>query len=354
MKNPLYYEYRRTTTLGLMLVLLLSGVGALVHYLRSLDDNVVQSKNRLATVSRQLDSQFSPVLAFMEAIRRSALVKIALPVEHSDSQLLLLQLENGQTSQTPIVAEDGNINAELQMLQRLQPLFELAQDALPHLVGVYYLSEQGFAYNGLPKWSDYIADQLLQWHQRYNPEPGYERGQLFYAEFLPQQAAVMLPLYVADKKLGRFVFALSLQPMLASMYRQYPDAEFLLLDQSGKVISSSAVQSVQSVNQHMLQVQRLETMPWSLALLEQKTSLFAAGGYEFIWHWCSYALLLALLLLALQWRYRRRTLSPAKRLLVHIERLHDGQAQGVRHVPTGWHDVFDRISQLVLGRSSLK
>ena len=354
MKNPLYYEYRRSTTLGLLLVLLLSGAGALVHYLRSLDHNVVQSKHRLATVSRQLDSQFAPVLAFMESIRRSALVKIALPAEHSDSRLALLQLDDGQTAQTPVVAEDGSVNAELQMLQRLQPLFELAQDALPHLVGVYYLSEQGFAYNGLPKWPDYIADQLLQWHQHYEPEPGYERGQLFYAEFLPQQAAVMLPLYVADKKLGRFVFALSLPPMLDAMYRQYPDAEFLLLDQSGEVISSSSAKTVQSVNQHMLQVQRLDTMPWSLALLEQKTSLFAAGGREFIWHWCSYALLLALLLLAMQWRYRRRTLSPAKRLLVHIDRLHDGQAQGVRHVPSGWHEVFDRISQLAPGRSSSK
>jgi hypothetical protein len=352
MKNPVYYEYRRSTLFGLILIVVLSGLGAAVHYLRSVDDKVVQTKSRLAAVSSQLDTEFAPVLAFMEATRRAALVKLALPAEVADFSVPVLQLDSGQTQQLALSTEDGSVSAELQMLHRLQPYFELAKDTQPHLVGVYYLSEQGYAYNGMPKWSDYIVDQLLQWHNNIDPEPGYERGQIFYSEFLSEQAAVLLPLYVADKKIGRFVFALSLQPMLAPMYRQHQDSEFMLLDQSGKVINSSTSKAVQSINEHMLQIQRLESMPWSLALLEQKTSLFAAGINAFIWHWCSYALLLGVFLLAIQFRYRHRTLSPANRLLIHIERLGNGQVQGVRHVPRGWAEVFDRISQLAQGKSS--
>lgn len=354
MKNPIYYEYRRSTLLGLILVLVLSGLGAMLHYLRSVDDKVLQTKTRLAAVSSQLDTEFAPVLAFMEATRRAALVKLSLPAAPSAVTLPLLQFDSGRVRQVPLATEEGDINAELQMLQRLQPYFELAQDTQPHLVGVYYLSEQGYAYNGMPKWSDYIVDQLVFWHNNNAPEPGYERGQVFYAEFLPQQAAVMLPLHVADKKMGRFVFAISLEPLLAPMYQQYKNSEFMLLDQSGNVISSSTSRVVESINEHMLQIQRLETMPWSLALLEQKTSLFAAGLSEFFWHWLTYAVLLGLLLAAIQFRYRRRTLSPASRLLIHIDRLTKGQSQGVRHVPQGWSEVFERISQLSQGRSESK
>jgi HAMP domain-containing protein len=315
---------------------------------------VLQTKTRLAAVSSQLDSEFAPVLAFMQATRRAALLKLALPAQPTDLSVPVLQFDNARVLQQPLTSDEGDVNAELQMLQRLQPYFELAQDTQPHLVGVYYLSEQGFAYNGLPKWSDYIVDQLVHWHSNNVPEPGYERGQVFYAEFLPQQAAVMLPLYFADKKLGRFVFAIALEPLLAPMYQQHINSEFMLLDQSGQVISSSTSRAVQSINEHMLQIQRLDTMPWSLALLEQKTSLFAAGVSEFLWNWLTYAAMLGLLLAAIQFRYRRRTLSPANRLLIHIERLANGQLQGVRHVPQGWSEVFERISQLAQRNSASK
>jgi hypothetical protein len=355
MKNPVYYEYRRSSLFGLILLLLLSCLGAVVHYLRSVDDKVVQTKVQLAAVSNQLDSEFAPVLAFMEATRRAALLKFSLPAELTDSVLPVLQLDSATQQQLPIMnADDASVSAELQMLQRLQPYFELAKDTQPHLVGMYYFSEQGFAYNGQSKWSDYVADQLLKWHNTTKQEPVYERGQIFFTDFLPQQAAVSLPLFFEDRKLGRFVFALALEPMLARMYQQYTHTDFMLLDQSGTVISSATAQPLQSINEHMLQIQRLRTMPWSLASLEQKTSLFAAGIKEFIWHWLSYALLLAVFLLLMQFRFRQRTLSPANRLLIHIERLYNGQAQGVRRVPEGWAEVFDRVSQLTQSKSDLK
>lgn len=346
MKNPIYQEYRRSSLFGVLLVLTLAAFGALVHYLRSVDDKVLQTQARLNVVSNQLDSEFTPVLAYMQAVRLAALSKLALPAVTVDDQLLLLQLSDATAAPRAITAEDGSINAELLMLQRLQPYFELARDTQPHLAGMYYFSEQGFAYNGLPKWSDYVVDQILLWEQQHAQDAGFERDQVFYAEFLTNQAAVMLPLYFEDKKLGSFVFAIALEPMLAPMYQQYKNTEFMLLDQTGKVISSSTSKQVQSINEHLLQVQRLNSMPWSLALLEQKTSLFAAGLKEFIWHWLSYAMLLGLMLLAMQYRYRRRTLSPMNRLLIHIRRLNSGQSHGVRHVPAGWDEVFDKTFEL--------
>ncbi|QBL08321.1 hypothetical protein E0Z06_01700 [Rheinheimera sp. D18] len=346
MKNPVYIEYRRSTKLGIILLLLLSTFGALVHYFRSVDDKVLQTKLRLAAASNQVDSEFVPILAFMEAVRRASLLKLSIPAEPTEDMLPLLQLDSGVTEQASLMQLDGTVNAELMMLQRLQPYFELAKETQPYLVGMYYLSEQGFAYNGQLKWSDYIADYLVQWQKDSKPEPNYERGQIFFSSFLQQQAAVMLPLYADDKKLGRFVFAIELAPLLAPIYQQHKDAEFMLLDQFGQLISNSMTMPVQNIDQHMLQVQRLSSMPWSLGLLEHKANVFAAGVKEFVWHWLSYAVLFGVFLYALQYRYRLRILSPSKRLLVHIERLSKGSSQGVQRIPYGWHDIFERISRL--------
>ncbi|MDP5142530.1 hypothetical protein ORJ00_07230 [Rheinheimera baltica] len=346
MKNPVYIEYRRSMVIGILLLLVLSGFGAVVHYIRSIDATVLQNKVRLAAVGNQLDSEFGPVLAFMEAVRRAALLKLNIPPLETDTTLPILQLKDGLADVGVIMDSAGNTNTEMLLLLRLQPYFELAQETQPHLVGMYYVSEQGFAYNGLPKWSDYVADHLLQWRRDNMSEPNYERGQVFYPEFLPQQVAVVLPLYVDDNRVGRFIFALSLESLLAPLYQQHQDAVFMLLDQSGQLINSSLQQPMKSIDEHLLQIQRLSSMPWSIGQLEQKTNVFTSGLKELLWHWLSYALLLGVFLLVMQYRYRRRTLSPSSRLFVHIERLAQGRAQGVRRVPYGWNEVFDRVSDV--------
>lgn len=342
MYNPVYHEYRRSTLFGCILIVLLSLTGAAIHYLRSVDDKVVLSKNQLINVSARIDAEFTPVLTFAEAIKRSALLKLTLPPEPTETQINVLQLSSRQNASLTVTAEQN----ELQMLQRLWPYFELASQVQSHLVGMYYISEQGFAVNGESRWPDYVADQFSLWLQQLPDDMSYQSDITFHSEFLPEQAALMVPLYVDDVRLGRLVFALSLQTMLSPLQRQNNGVQYMLLDASGEVIHSSTSLSPQMISGHMLQVQRLNTMPWSVALLEQKTSLFAAGVKDFLWHWLTYLVLLGTLLALMQYRYRRRTLSAFNRLLVHTDRLLKGQLHGVRHIPEGWRELFDRICQL--------
>ncbi|MDX5406160.1 MAG: cache domain-containing protein [Chromatiaceae bacterium] len=346
MKNPVYYEYRRSSRLGVIVVVALATLGATLHYFRSVEQRVSQTTAHLHTLSQQLDAEFAPVLAFSQAMRRAALTKLTLPpLVTAPESVPLLQLADGTVHESSTFT-DAQMQTELQMLGQLKPYFDLAEQTQPHLLAIYYFSEQGFVYHGQAKWSDYVSDQITSWQRNNAAEPSYEREQIFYAEFISGQAALSLPLYQADRKLGRLVFALKLQPLLEPLYQQYANTEFMLLDQSGELISSSVDSRLQSVNQHMLQIQRLRTMPWSLGVLEHKTSLFAAGLADFVWHWLSYALLLGCLLIALQYRFRRRTVSAVNRLLVHIDRLSKGQMQGVRHVPDGWTEVFDKVASL--------
>lgn len=347
MKNPVYFEYRRSTLIGALLVVLLSIVGAAVHYLRSVDNQVTQHKATLTAAAQQLDSEFTPVQAFIDAVGRASLLKLALPALGSDDTLPLLRLSDGETLNVAIYDEtNDSINNELMMLQLLQPYFYVAREAQPQLSGMYYISAQGYAYNGSVKWADYTADQFRQWFDTLPNSLSYSREPTVMASFLPQQAVILQPLYVEEQRLGYFVFALSFEVLMTPIYQQYPQVDFLLLDGAGKVVTASLAQLPKEVDAHLLQIQRLTQLPWSLALLEQKTSVFSSGVADFVWHWISYLVLLAVLLYALQYRFRRKTLSPVNRLTVHIDRLARGQMQGVRRIPYGWDEVFHRVSDI--------
>lgn len=342
MKNPIYNEYKRGSILGWVLVMGLASVGALVHYLLSVDSQVVHSKNQLDAASRQFDSQMVPLLAFAESMRRAALLKLALPATDTTDTITLLSLQTADTSVQPVNAAQP----ELQMLFRLQPYFELLADAQLLVKSSYYLSEQGYAYNGADKWSDYLVEDLLQWQQDSAQTVKFEADLIFVPRFSAQQAALVVPLSYQNKKLGSFIYLLQIDAILTPIYSHYPQLDFMLLDQSGAVIGSSTAKPPQSVDEHMLQIQRLDTVPWSLAVIEPKTNVFAAGISTFFWHWLSYFMLLSALLLAVRYRYKVRTLSPVSRLLIHIERLAGGQNRGVRHVPEGWADIFDQVYQV--------
>lgn len=347
MKNPVYTEYKRSSLLGGLLVLALSLLGATGHYLLTIDSKVVHSKSLLDNAVQQLDSTLLPLMGFAEALRRNAQIKLQLPAMQSDDSLPVLSVNTTDTEQLPLYGENAALNLELQMLLRLQPYFELAGETQPVVKGLYYISEQGFAYNGASKWPDYLAEQLLKWRQDTAQTLSFERDLVFYSHFSPQQAAMMVPLSYQDKKLGSFLYIVATDSLLAPVHSQYPQLDFMLLAQSGDLVGGAGnIKRPQRADEHMLQIQRLSSTPWSLAVLEYKTNVFAAGLQTFFWHWLGYLLLLGALLVALQLRYKKRTLSAVGRLIVHIDRLAAGQPHGVRHIPQGWTEVFDKVYQL--------
>ena len=342
MRNPIYYEYKRAFKLGAFLVLILASVGATLHYLGNIDQQVLHNKNKLDAASQQFDSQMAPLLAFAQSMRRAALLKLSLDAAPTAPSLTLLSLDTAETASQTLSPEQP----EWLMLHRLQPYFELLSDAQSAVTVSYYVSAQGMAYNGGGKWSDYRSESLVQWHKQRAQTVQFETDILFEPRFSANQVAVLLPLTYQGKVLGSFVYVLDTAAMLAPIFSHYPLLDFMLLDQSGAVITGSQAQAPQSVAQHLLHIQRLNTVPWSLAVIERKTNVFAAEVATFFWHWLSYAFLLTLLLLAMRYRFKNKTLSPVSRLLIHIERLANGQSRGVRHIPDGWAGIFDQIYQL--------
>lgn len=346
MKNPVYVEYQRVKLIASVLIVTLSLLGAFSHYLRAVDDSVIQTKLRLNSASSQLDDKFSALLAYATALQKSAQLKLLLPTIADDITMPLLSFTEADTIKVSMLDTQHKLHAELNMLQRLQPYFDLVTEVQPFISNIYYVSEQGYAYNGLPRWPDYIAEQLMSWQSNSNDESSFSQETLFYPDFMQQQALLQVPLYENNKKIGRFLFALDLKQLLKPVYALYADTDLMLLDQAGSLIPESTSRKLPQIDQHLLHVQRLNNTPWSLAVLEPKLSLFTSGIKVFSLHFISYLVLLSIFFVLMQYRFKRRVLSPVNRLFIHIERLAKNDINGVRRVPLGWNDIFDKVYRL--------
>jgi hypothetical protein len=345
MTSPAFAVYNRTVKFSLVVILALSFSVAFVHFLLQFNSSVQQNRRQLEMFAQQMDAQVEPVLQFAQAVKTRGQRGMQLAVA-DDNQLALLSLTTLDVTLHQLSEVDQPVDPELQMLLQLQPYFDIAPASIAPLKSLFYISEQGFAYNGQHKWSDYIVEHLVQWlalNQR--SENGYDRNPVFYKHFILEHAAMSVPFYVNERKVGRFVLALELAPLLANLEKNNPDRYFLLLDQAGEVIASSTFINGDNLEQYQLQIQRLSGIPWSLALIDKRGSLFYAGIGSFILYWFSYAGVLLILCWLLARRYKRRIMGPLQRLSTHIDRLSHGQA-GVRRIPDGWQDLFERVSQL--------
>jgi hypothetical protein len=344
MSSPALTVYNRTVRYSVLVIVMLSFTAAFIQFLLQFNSNLNHSQQQLEMFAQQMDAQISPVLQFAGAVVSRAQLGVQLVAE--EEQIPLLSLTTGDVFQQELSADTASLNQELQMLLPLQPYFDIAPASISPLKDLYYISEQNYAYNGQHKWSDYVIEQLAAWLQRNQRlDNGYDRNPVFYKDFILKQAAMSVPFYVNERKIGRFVLALELAPLLANLERNNPDRYFLLLDQAGNIVASSKFINGDNLEQYQLQIQRLADLPWSLALIDKGRSVLGAGLISLLLHWLSYAGVLLLLAWLLARRYKRKIMGPLQRLSVHIDRLANDQA-GVRRIPDGWQDMFERITEL--------
>ncbi|MGI5308044.1 hypothetical protein [Rheinheimera sp. WS51] len=352
MKNPVYLEYQRAKLLGVILIVGLSVLGALSHYLRAVDDGVIKTKQQLNTASSQLNEKFNALQSYATALQSTAQLKLLAVRPIVDAEVAVLSFSDAQTIKIALDDEQDPFFIEANMLQQLQPYFDLISQVQPFISNIYYVSEQNVAFNGLSRWPDYIAEQMLSWHSGFVKSQSFNRENIFHSTFIQQQSLLQVPLYENDKILGRFLFALDLKSLLKPVYSLYPQNDLMLLDQAGNLIANSTSRALPEIEQQMMHVQRLTNTPWSLAILAPKTSLFASGFKVFIIHFISYLVLLSLLFSLMNYRFKRRVVSPINRLFIHIERLASSDTDGVRHIPLGWNDIFDKVYRLTQQNNS--
>ncbi|WP_152663114.1 cache domain-containing protein [Arsukibacterium ikkense] len=314
-------------------------------FLLQVNSGMKHNQQQLAMFAQQIDAQVLPALQFAETIKQRA-QQASVEDSNNTYELPLLSLTTSDLMVHQLTLSNDPLAYELQMLARLQPYFDIAPASLSLVKHLYYVSEQGFAYNGKPRWSDYIVEQLQVWLQRYGrKESSFDRNPVFYRDFMQEQAAMSVPLFINERRVGRFVLALELAPLLTNLAKNNPERHFLLLDQAGEIIASSRLIDADMLNQYQLQIQRLTGLPWSLAIIDKNGGAASIGMGKFFLYWLSYASVMLVLAWQIARRYKRKIVGPLQRLSVHVDRLATGQP-GVSRIPDGWQGLFDRISQL--------
>jgi len=342
MQNPAFIEYYRTRKLAAVFVILLSLFAAFIHFLLTVDNRLQQTEHRLQYKSTQLDSQLTPILQFSDWLSRLALSgqaswQTAVPLTLYNNAGITLSL--GQLRST-----SAAIDAELALLQHLTLAFSAVQILQPAVERIVYVSEQDFLYISPEQFSLLQLQALSPWFVRRDKKSWQENVEFQTTVLENNKVALSRRIKHASGKAGYILFVLDVPLFLQPLQKQTPNADFLLLNDSGQLLGSTG--KADTVPEELvLQLQRIGKQPFSLVMLEHRGGLFNEGLSSFIVYWLSYLLVLVLAVSAFLYRFKQKIVSPIGRLTIHVERMLREQG-GVRHIPSGWEEMFDKIGRL--------
>lgn len=342
MQNPAFIEYYRTRKLAAVFVIFLSLLAAFVHFLMTVDNRLQQTDQRLQYKAAQLDSQLTPLLQFSDwlsilALSGQAEWQTSVPLtlyNHAGTALSLEQLQLTATS----------VDAEVRMLQHLALAFSAVQILLPAAERIVYVSEQDFLYISPEQFSLLQLQALSPWFAKRDKGSWQENVDLQTTALENNKLVLSRRIKHASGNIGYILFVLDVSLLLQSLQKQTPTADFLLLDDSGQLLGGTSKAGTVP-EELLLQLQRIGKQPFSLVMLEHRGGLFNEGLSSFIVYWLSYLLVLAVAVAAFLYRLKQKIVSPVGRLTIHVERMLREQG-GVRHIPSGWEEMFDKIGRL--------
>lgn len=347
--NPLHLEYKRAQRTALLLVILLALSAAAVDYFWGLHQRLNQRQAMLYSATEDLEHQLVPVLELLTLLQQEAVS--ALSAESSLSQSPSLagsqwSLDKTQPQQLS--------TTEQQMLQQLQPLLLFSQRSVASVRQLNYLSASGVWYQPQTERSTTAAAlSELYWpqfqHQQQLTQP---QVRLHKLPTHPASYVLSIALVAQQQLLGELVLEFDLPLLLQKTAKAQQGAQLQLFNESGELLLAvsngellpTAAQT--PLMHHSDQLKMLTVLPLSLHIEAEQYQMFSVEIVDFIVHFLLFLLSLLLLLAYCRRRYRARVLSPFQRLLVHVDRLLRGDAQGVRNVPKDWQPLFRQLEQL--------
>ena len=335
MQNPATSDFQRNLRIALVFILLLSVGAAFIHFLLTLDQRMTRQAKQLELKALQLDIQLAPLLKLSEWLQQQAKsqpdVVTALP--------LILYNRDGQTL-TESDTQQGVSVVERSFLQANTGAFNASRLLYPWLERVLYTSDGGFIYLQ-PQQLSLLQIQALSPWLAGNVSAD---NKVALSKSDDNKLIFSTPLKFTSGETGRLLFVVDIPALLLPLQKVTPEADFLLLDESGQILGGTVAASSQ-LEQRLLQLQRIGQQQLSLVMLEQRHGLISEGMAGFLGYWFGYLFVLAAALLAFFYRYKQKVLQPLQRLGIHIERLARNQG-GVRHIPGGWEEMFDKITRL--------
>ncbi|GGI78393.1 response regulator [Shewanella gelidii] len=274
---------------------------------------------------------------------------------------------------------------ELEMLFELSLAFPVAKEAAPKASSIYYISKRRLmSYFPWPKDEQRFREELLnkKQFQLATPEMNPQRS-VFWSEAYvdPTDKGLLTTLGVPVYLKNEFIGSINLDMTLASLARQIRlyfkmPGTVILLDQSNNILSHSNIDSMDinrvyhisqripselhSIPEHELfeadegvirngyyiHSVALHNAPWRLLYLQDVDDLFMDSWQKLQQTFVLVVIALSVLVTIVHWQTRRSFVSPASRLLAHLEGCSQEPKGPPKVITPGWEPWFLLVSRI--------
>jgi hypothetical protein len=367
--NPLHLEYKRARLSSLVLIVLLALCAATIDYFWGLQQRLSQRQALLFSATEDLEHQLSPLIALLKLVQQDAGQQLAIAnsvdaqddtkVDAAKNELVPVSLPGVKwslsTSEQQLLKPE-----EVAMLQRLQPLMLLSQRTVSGVQQLSYLSAQGIWYQPQAQ-TQAAAEQFArqywrqyQQHLTQNAQQQLTRPLISLKKITTSSASYVLTIGIFRQRefLGELLLEFDLPALLQKTAKAQLGSQLRLFDEGGELLLAVAHGEVLAARaddlsmHHGEQLKMLSQLPLSLHMTADRHHTFTTELMNFLVHFFLFLAGLLVLLMYCRRRFRTKVLSPFQRLLVHMERIVRGDAQGVRNVPTDWQSIFRQVDQL--------
>lgn len=275
---------------------------------------------------------------------------------------------------------------EMEMLFELSLSFPVAMDAAPKATAIYYISKQKvLSYFPWPKNNLQFTEELF--HKQYfklaTPKLNPDRKVFWTDAYMDStgkglMTTVGVPIYLKDKFIGAVYLDMTLAS-LAKQIRTYfkMQGTVILLDQSNNVLSHSGDNNFSYVDRAIPISQKLpnalrsipeselfssvngmikngyyihsigvNNAPWRLLYIQNTDDLFNQSWEKLEWTFFIVVGALSLLVSIVHWLTRRAFVTPASKLLEHLEACSKLPQPVPNAITRGWEPWFLLVSRI--------
>ncbi|QIR15705.1 response regulator [Shewanella aestuarii] len=408
LKSPIQRNYNRAVFYTYIGVIVMSLITAAIFYERQKEVQIEQREEQVARHVLQIDLLLESSIRAVKSLRDVAVDHLRLgelvrkdrlpqyEKFNADGQFFSLEpsyVKSGEpftnmgriTGMGSLDGRSEQFYQELEMLFELSLSFPVAKEAAPKASSIYYVSKR--------KMMSYFP--WTNSEQRFREEQlNKQQFQLATPKYNPQRNAFWSPAYVdgADQGLlttlglpvyleDEFIGTINLDMTLASLAKQIRTyfkmpGTVILLDQQNNILShsdfdSSEMNRVYHISQripaelhslseselfdahegilrnnHYIHSVALHNAPWRLLYIQPEGALFKDSWEKLQLTFIMVVLALSVLVTIVHWQTRRAFVSPASRLLTHLEACSQSPLPPPKKMSQGWEPWFFLVSRI--------
>ncbi|GLS82398.1 response regulator [Paraferrimonas haliotis] len=302
------------------------------------------------------------------------------PLDHGDSLLNMGQISGvGET-----LNRDDSFYLELDMMFDMAMAFPIAKETAPKASSIYYLSKNNMMVNYPEKSGLSFRPQMLNQRNFLLAAPAQNPTRnMFWSEAYtaPNSKGLMTTIGVPVYNKNEFLGSINLEMTLSSLawqIRQYfrMQGTVILLDQANNILSHSdfnqddsnriyhlsqripselhSIPEAELVdakggmirNNYFIHAVPLDNAPWTLLYIQPVEDLYQDAWDKLESSFFMVVIALSILVTIVHWLTRRTFVSPASRLLTHLEDCAVEPQEPPSKVDPGWRPWFQLVSRI--------